>query len=319
MIVAAVCDRRSAPIERRYSKMHHYRELTPRAFIKQLRYTSYHGVFGIKNQSYKWRLHTVRQFKWSALSIALLAVLMVPGCAKKPVGLPASEIPPDGVSSVPQPAAPDFDMPPVDPAVMVAGAVKEVKSKVLDKEADDKTKSLIHIKVLALDGPVDISDNTRWEIWAPGSDPEEQKPEVGGWASAESAVPPGTWDVRLHYEEGPLLKVDGWIRNITFTAGKLWKAEVVFAAPEQYVRVFGKIDGYDVADNMHIDLFKAGSDQQQPLTSFWSTQKIPLPAGSYDLVLTYDKDTIKAKGMLKGLVVGGNHGILKTTGTMARG
>jgi len=260
----------------------------------------------------------MREFTLRALSIALLAVALLPGCSKKPLGLPASEIPPDGVSGVPQPAVPDPDMPPVDPATVIAGAVKEVKSKFLDKEADDKTQSLLHIKVLALDGPVDISDNTRWEIWKPGFDPEEQKPEVGGWASAESAVPPGTWDVRLHYEDGPLVKVDGWIRNITFTAGKLWKAEVILAAPMQYVRIFGKIKGDDVADNMHIDLFKAGSDQQQPLMSFWSTQKQSLPAGSYDLVLSYDKDNLKAKGTLKGLAVGGNHGILKTTGTLIK-
>jgi hypothetical protein len=260
----------------------------------------------------------MQQFPLRTLSIALLAVALFAGCSKKPVGLPASEIPPDGVSSVPQPAVPDPDMPAPDPAVVTAGAVKEVKSKVIDKEADDKTKGLLHIKVLALDGPVDISDNTRWEVWKPGSDPEEQKPELDGWASAESAVPAGTWDIRLRYEDGALVKVDGWIRNITFTPGKLWKAEVIFAAPMQYVRVFGKIKGDDVGSDMHIDLFKAGADQQQPLLTFWSTQKQALPAGTYDLVLAYDRDNLKAKGTLKGLVVGGNHGILKTTGTMTK-
>jgi hypothetical protein len=262
----------------------------------------------------------MRQFTLGALSFAFFLVLLITGCGKKPVGLPADQIPPDGVTGIPQPAERDPDMSPADPAITIGGAVKEVKAKVLDKEADDKTQSLLHIKVLALDGPVDISDNTRWEIWKPGSDVEEQKPEASGWASSESAVPPGTWDLRLHHEDGSLVKVDGWIRNVTFTAGKLWKAEAIFAAPMQYVRVFGKISGNDVADNMHIDLFKAGVDQQEfkPLTSFWSTQKISIPAGTYDLALTYDKDTIKAKGTLKGLAVGANHGVLKTTGTMVK-
>jgi hypothetical protein len=262
----------------------------------------------------------MRQFTLRALSIALLAVALIPGCSKKPTGLPASEIPPDGVSSVPPPAERDPNMTPVDPAIVIAGAVKEVKAKVLDKEADDKTQSLLRIKVLALDGPVDVSNNTRWEVWKPGADPEEQKPELAGWASAESAVPPGTWDIRLHYEEGPLVKVDGWIRNITFTTGKLWKAEVVFAAPMQYVRIFGKLKGDDVGDSMRIDLFKAGADQQEfrPLASFWSTQKQPISAGTYDLSFSYDKDNIKAKGTLKGFAVGGNHGILKATGTLTK-
>jgi len=263
----------------------------------------------------------MRKLTWNSLTtLMLLAVALSVGCSKKPVGLPAAEIPADGVTSVPPPAERDADMPAQDPALVIAGAVKEVKSKVLDKEADDKTKGLLHIKVLALDGPVDVSDNTKWEIWKPGSDPEEQKPEVDGWSSSEAAVPAGTWDIRLRYEEGDLVKVNGWIRNVTFTPGKLWKAEAVIAAPMQYVRVFGTIKGDDVADNMHIDLYKGGTDREEfkPLASFWSTQKIPIAAGNYDLGLSYDKDTIKAKGIVKGFTVGGNHGILKVTEKMTK-
>ncbi len=66
--------------------------------------------------------------------------------------------------------------PPVD--LPLAGVVKEVKSKVLDKEADDKTKGLVRLKVFDLEGPVEVSENTRFEVWKPGADPEEQKPVV---------------------------------------------------------------------------------------------------------------------------------------------
>ena len=102
---------------------------------------------------------------------------------------------------------------------------------------------------------------------------------------------------------------------MVFTAGKLWKAEVVLAAPMQYSRIFGTLKGDDVADNMHIDIFKASTDQDefQPLASFWSTQKQAVAAGTYDLRLSYDKDNVKAKGAVKGFAVGGNHGILKKT------
>jgi len=255
----------------------------------------------------------MRQFTLGILSILLVVVALATGCSKKNAGPPPAEIPPDGVSGIPAPAERDASVSPVDLAV--AGAVKEVKAKVLDKEADDKSKGLIRVKVLDLDGPIEVSDNTHLEVWKPGSDPEEQKAELNDWASHEPAVTPGTWDIRLIYDESDVCKAEGWIRNVPVVAGKLWKAEVIFAAPMQWVRIFGTLGGTDVADNMHIDVFKSGTDQQefQPITGFWSTQKVPLLAGNYDLRVNYDKDNVKAKGVLTGFAVGGNHGIQKKT------
>lgn len=236
------------------------------------------------------------------------------GCGTKaPSSSSTAETANDGVSSVPAAAERATDLSPVDNPI--AGVVKEVKAKVLDKEADDKTKGLARIKVLELNGPVDISENTRWEVWKPGADPEEQKPETTSWASNEQAVAPGTWDLRLHYEDGPICKADGWIRNVVIEAGKLWKAEAVIEAPMQYVRVFATLGGKDVADNARIEVFKAGADEEEikPLASFWSTQKQAVAAGNYDLRITYDKNNVKAKAALKGFAVGGDHGVQKKT------
>jgi hypothetical protein len=257
-------------------------------------------------------VNDMRPFSLRVLSVLLLAMALGASCSKKGTG-PAAEVPKDGVSGVPAPAERATDMSPVD--LPLSGAVKEVKAKVLDKESDDKTKGLLRLKVLALDGPVDVSENTRLELWKPGSDVEEQKPEMSGWASREEVVPPGIWDIRLHYEEGSICQSEGWIRNVTLTAGKLWKAEVVLAAPMQYVRIFGTLKGDDVADNMHVEVFKAGTDQEefQPIASFWSTQKQAIAAGNYDLRLTFDKDNVKAKAALKSFAVSGDHGILKKT------
>jgi hypothetical protein len=240
-------------------------------------------------------------------------MVLATACSKKEAGPPPPEIPPDGVTGIPAPADRATDMSALD--LQIAGAVKEVKAKVLDKEAEDKTKGLVRVKVLDLDGPIDVSDNTRLEIWKPGSDPEEQKPEMGDWASHEPAVTPGTWDIRLLYDEGGVCKAEGWVRNVSVVAGKLWKAEVIFAAPMQWVRIYGTFGGKDVADNMHVEVFKSGTDQQefQPITNFWSTQKVPLLAGNYDLRLAYDHDNVKAKGALTGFAVGGNHGVQKKT------
>ena len=259
----------------------------------------------------------MRQFILGTLSVSLLAMALAASCSKKETG-PVTEMPKDGVSGVPAPAERATDMSPVD--LPLSGAVKEVKAKVLDKGTDDKAKGLLRMKVLGLDGPVDVSENTRWEIWKPGSDPEEQKPEMGAWANREEAVPAGTWDIRVHYEEGAICKAEGWIRNVSLAAGKLWKAEVVLAAPMQYVRIFGTLSGKDVADNMHVEIFKAGADQEefQPLASFWSTQKEAIAAGNYDLRLTYDKDNVKAKAALNGFAVGGDHGIQKKTAALAK-
>ena len=253
--------------------------------------------------------HSIR----TTLCISLLLAALV-ACGKKaPSGSSTTGTPNDGVSSVPPAAERATDLSPVD--LPLAGAVKEVKAKVIDKEADDKTKGLVRIKVLEMNGPVDVSENTRWEVWKPGADPEEQKPEITAWVSNEQAVTPGTWDLRLHYEDGSICKADGWIRNVVIDAGKLWKAEAVIAAPMQYVRVFATLDGNDAADNGHIDVFKAGTDQEEfrPLASFWSTQKQALAAGSYDLRITYDKNNVKAKAALKGFAVGGDHGVQKKT------
>jgi hypothetical protein len=246
------------------------------------------------------------------LGVLLLVVALGANCSKKE-SAPTEEIPKDGVSSIPTPAERATDMSPVD--LPLAGAVKEVKAKVLDKEADDKTMGLMRIKALALDGPVDVSENTKWELWKPGSDPEEGKPEKEGWADHEDPVPPGTWDIRFHYEESAICKSEGWIRNVSLVAGKLWKAEVVLAAPMQYVRIYGTLKGDDVASEMHVDMFKAGTDEDEfpPLISFWSTQKQAIGAGSYDLRLNYDKDNVKAKAALKNFTVGNDHGIQKKT------
>ena len=122
-------------------------------------------------------------------------------------------------------------------------------------------------------------------------------------------------DIRLHYEDGSICKAEGWIRNVVIDAGKLWKAEAVIAAPMQYVRVFATLDGKDAADSARIDVFKAGTDQQEfsPLASFWSTQKQAMAAGKYDLRITYDKNNVKAKAALKGFAVGADHGVQKKT------
>jgi len=255
----------------------------------------------------------MRQFKLGILSILLVVVALATACSKKEAGPPPAEIPPDGVSGIPAPAERATDMSPVD--LPVAGTVKEVKAKVLDKEAEDKSKGLVRVKVLALEGPIDVSDNTRLEIRKPGSDPEEQQPEMSDWASHEPAVTPGTWDIRLLYGEGDVCKAEGWVRNVSVVAGKLWKAEVLMAAPMQWVRIYGTLGGNDVADNAHVEVFKSGTDQQefQPIISFWTTNKVPLLAGNYDLRLTYDHENVRAKGALTGFAVGSNHGVQKKT------
>ena len=261
----------------------------------------------------------MRRSTTGILCASMLAACLAAGCGKKPAGPPAAATPAppkDGVSSVPTPADRSADMAPVDNPI--AGAVTGIKAKVLDKEADDKTKGLVRIK--AFDGPVEISANTRWELWKPGADPEEQKPESNVWATNEQAVPTGTWDVRLHYEESPVCKAEGWIRGVKVEAGKLWKAEAALNAPMEYVRIFATLDSTDVADNARIDVYKAGTDQEEfkPIASFWSTQKIAVGAGSYDLRLYYDKAGVKAKAAVKAFAVGGDHGILKKTIALAK-
>jgi hypothetical protein len=265
----------------------------------------------------------LRQAILNILTASLLAAVLAAGCSKKetketvkqtpPPATPTLAPPKDGVSSIPAPVERAADMSPLD--LPLSGAIKELRGKVLDKEADDKNKGLVRLKVLDLDGPVDISENTRWELWKPGSDPEEQKPEMTVSASNEQAVPAGAWDIRIHYEESPACKAEGWIRKVKIDAGKLWKAEALLAAPMQYVRIYVTLDGKDVGDNAHVDVFKAGTDEEEfpPILSFWTTQKQALLAGNYDLRFTYDKDNVKAKARLRDFAAGGDHGIQRKT------
>jgi hypothetical protein len=256
----------------------------------------------------------MRRLTMKVLSTWLLAAVVASGCGKKPAGTPSAAAPEeqkDGVSSVPTPTERSADMELSN--LPISGDVKEVKAKVLDKEADDKAKGLVRIK--AFNGPVEISENTRWEVWKPGADTEEQKPESNGWASSERAVPAGTWDIRMHYEESPVCRAEGWIRGVNVVAGKMWKAEAALSTAMQYVRIFATLDGKDVADNALVEIFKAGADQEElkPLASFWSTRKQPMASTTYDLRLSYNKDGVKAKAAVKGFTVGGDHGVLKKT------
>jgi len=259
----------------------------------------------------------MRDLLLKTIALSWVVTALAASCSKKesapPPSAPAADAPKDGVSSVPPPAERATDLSAVD--LTIAGDLKEVKAKVLDKDADDKAKGLLRVRVLDLDGPIDVSDNTQWEVWKPGSDIEEQKPELTFWAGNEQPVLAGTWDLRLRYQEGQICKAEGWIRGVKVESGKLWKAEAVIGQPMEYVRLYGTLGGKDLADNVRIDVFKAGTDQEefQPIASFWSAQKQPMAAGSYDLRLNYDKDNVKAKADLKAFAVGGDHGILKKT------
>jgi hypothetical protein len=252
-----------------------------------------------------------------SFGISLLVAALGTGCRSKPT-TPAAEAQPDGVSSVPPPAERDPDLAATD--LPLAGAVKEIKFKVLDKDADDKTKGLLRIKVFSQEGSIDLADNSRYEVWKPGSDPEEQKAELNAPASSEQAVAPGAWDIRILYDEGPVCKANGWIRNVTIEAGKLRKGEAAVAAPMQYVRLAGALGGDDLGSNARVEVFKAGTDQAefQPIVSFWTTQKQALASGSYDFRLTYEKDKIKAKGGLKAFAVGSDHGVQRKTVALAK-
>src|ERR1035438_2762774 len=125
--------------------------------------------------------HSIRTILCISFLFATLAA-----CGNKKAPSSSAETPSDGVSSVPPAAERATDLSPVD--LPLAGAVKEVKAKVLDKDADDKTKGMVRIKVLEMNGPVDVSENTRWEVWKPGADPEEQKSEITSWGTSEQAV-----------------------------------------------------------------------------------------------------------------------------------
>ncbi len=251
------------------------------------------------------------------VSLLILMAIAATGCKKKEVAPASAPTPaavaqePAGVSSIPTPAERASDMSAVE--LPLAGAVKEVRAKVLDKEAAEKTKGLLKIKVF--DAAVEITQNTRFEVWKPGADPEEQKPESSAWASSERAVEQGTWDLRLSYEEGPLCKADGWIRGIGVVAGKMWKAEATLAAPMQYVRLATTLGGKDSTENTRVEVFKAGTDMEEfkPSGQFWASNKQPILAGSYDLRLSYDKDKVMAKKVVKGFTVGGDHGVKKET------
>jgi len=243
--------------------------------------------------------------------VLLPSLVLMAACGKgeKPS---APEKPPEPVvSAAPTPAPRDPDMKKVE--LPVAGAVKEVSAKVLDKEAGDKTKGLIKVKVF--EGGIDVNDATKIQVWKIGADTEEARPGAEGWANRDIDVVPGTWDLRLRYDEGTLCRADGWIRGVAVEAGKLWKAEATLNAPMQYVRVAATLDGKDLADNAKVYVYRAGADmeEQKPLDELWTTRKVPVAAGTYDLKLRYEKDKVTAKKIFKGFTVGGDHGVKKET------
>lgn len=251
-----------------------------------------------------------RRLWWGVGSSLLAMAIVASGCGKKESAPPPSpKAVEPAVSAVPPPAERATDLQKVD--LPLAGAVKEAGAKVIDKEMDDKTKGLIKVK--AFEGTTDVNDHTRIQVWKPGTDPEEGRPGVEGWANNDIAVPPGTWDLRVLYEEGPLCKANGWIRGVPVTAGKLWKAEVTLDSPMQYVKIGASLDGKDVSADTRVSVYKAGADMEEtrPVLDFWAGDKAPVAAGAYDVRLSYDKDNVKAKKVVKGFTVGPDHGVKK--------
>ena len=243
--------------------------------------------------------------------VLIPSLVLMTGCGKgeKPAA-PATPTEP-AVSMAPMPAPRDPDMKKLE--LPLSGAAKEIAAKVLEKEAGDKAKGLIKVKVF--EGGIDVNDTTKIQVWKPGADPEETRPEAEGWANRDIDVAPGTWDLRLRYDEGTLCRADGWIRGVAVEAGKLWKAEATLSAPMQYVKIAATLDGKDVMDNAKVLVFRAGADmeEQKPLVEFWTTRKEPVAAGTYDLRLRHEKDKVTAKKVVKGFVVGSDHGVKKET------
>jgi hypothetical protein len=243
--------------------------------------------------------------------VGLVFVVFLLACGKgEKTSAPEKPTEP-AASAAPTPAPRDTEMKKVE--MPVSGAVKDVAAKVLDKEAGDKAKGLIKVKTF--EGGIDVNDFTKVQVWRPGADTEEARPETEGWANRDIEVAPGAWDLRLRYDEGTLCRADGWIRGVAVEAGKLWKAEATLAAPMQYVRIGATLDGKDTADNTKVYVYRAGADmeEQKPLHEFWTTRKEAVAAGTYDLRLRYEKDKVTAKKVLKGFAVGGDHGVKKET------
>jgi len=251
------------------------------------------------------------RFLRRASLVLLPSIVLMAGCGKGEKPSAPATPPEPAVSTAPTPAPRDPDMKKAE--LPLSGAVKEVAAKMLEKEAGDKAKGLLKVK--AFEGGIDVNDTTKVQVWKPGADTEEARPETEGWANRDIEVAPGTWDLRLRYDEGVLCRADGWIRGVAVDAGKLWKAEATLAAPMQYVRFAATLDGKDVADNAKVLVYRAGADmeEQKPLHEFWTTRKEPVAAGTYDLRLRYEKDKITARKIVKGFVVGSDHGVKKET------
>ncbi len=248
---------------------------------------------------------------WLGVGSSLLVMAVAAGgCGKKESAPPpSSKAVEPAVTAVPPPAERATDLAKVD--LPLTGAIKEAFAKVIDKEADDKAKGLVKVKTF--EGTAGVNDFTRIQVWKPGADPEEGRPEVEAWANNDIPVAPGTWDLRVLYDEGPLCKASGWIRGVPVAAGKLWKAEVALNYPMQYVKIAATLDGKDVSGDTRVSVYKAGADMEEirPALEFWAGDKAPLAAGTYDLRLAYEKDKVKGKKLVKGFTVGGDHGVKK--------
>lgn len=202
-----------------------------------------------------------------------------------------------------------------DDEVRYEGAVVGIDSKVIDKEAREKEKGLLKIAKI-LDGEVDIADKIKIEVWKPGADPEEHKAETSRWGTGDIELAPGTWDVRLINDEGPMSRAEGWIRNVPVAQGKMWKADLVrFHYPMQYLRVETTLAGENVTDGTKTTLFEAGADVEEvrPLHSFWGNSRQAVAEGVYDLVLTRDKGGVKSDKIIRNFEIGGDRQVRKVT------
>ncbi len=165
----------------------------------------------------------------------------------------------------------------------------------------------------------DVSSKTRVAVYKAGADKEESKPLITFWAGRETVLPAGKVDLLLTYEESSLVRVEHWLRGVEVPAKRaLLKKPVTLVLAFSRVKVKVTNLGEDLGGKVRLRFYKAGADPEsdKEVLGSWSGRSLPLPAGSYDLKLSYDLPHAKKSLWKKAVALSGKRDLVKVEADM---
>lgn len=158
----------------------------------------------------------------------------------------------------------------------------------------------------------DITNKTKVAVYQAGAR-KETRPITSFPSSREVILPSGTYDLLLSYEESRAVRVDQWLRGVVVPGKRaLLTRRVPIRLDFTMIVVNVSNHGKRLDGRVRLQFYDTGADPRRgkPRLDTWSGRSSLLPAGRYDLKLSYDLPYANTKVWRKGLTIGAGRGMV---------